>query len=257
VAHATRIDNPPSTMRLAGLASLAQGLLLFIPLVVLGQAIEWPASLGDPAAVALPRLLEQESAVRLGYVAYLVYSILFALVMMQLARVSLGESRPGLMRIVVGFAIASTVARSIGIVRWLVPMPQLAQQWQSAGSDQDRYAISVAFESLNAFGGTIGEVLGVSLFAAISLFVLCSAALRVGSLPQWLGLFGILAAVGLVATTSDLFGVDPGALAPFLATTVIQLWFLAMAAWLLTRGATPTAANPKQALTRAIGAQNA
>ncbi|MFM8506037.1 MAG: hypothetical protein ACKOBB_13540 [Acidimicrobiaceae bacterium] len=65
---ATTEDLP---IRGAGWASLAQGLLLFIPLYVLGAAVNWPASLDDPASIALPRLAENEGAVRFGYFSYL------------------------------------------------------------------------------------------------------------------------------------------------------------------------------------------
>lgn len=81
-----------TSWRLTGVVSLVQGLLIFIPTIVLGQAIGWPASLGDPASVALPRLLEQESAVRLGYSAYLVYSMLFAVTIVLLAKLRTGKS---------------------------------------------------------------------------------------------------------------------------------------------------------------------
>ena len=47
--------------RWAGSMSILQGLLLFIPLTVLGAAIDWPGSLSDPADIALPRLLENEA----------------------------------------------------------------------------------------------------------------------------------------------------------------------------------------------------
>jgi hypothetical protein len=81
-----------TSWRLTGVVSLVQGLLIFIPTIVLGQAIGWPASLGDPASVALPRLLQQESAVRLGYSAYLVYSMLFAVTILLLAKLRVGKS---------------------------------------------------------------------------------------------------------------------------------------------------------------------
>jgi hypothetical protein len=48
---------------------------------VLGAAINWPDSLGDPASVDLPRLLENEVAVRIGYFSYLSYSVLFSIIM--------------------------------------------------------------------------------------------------------------------------------------------------------------------------------
>lgn len=99
-----------TSWRLTGVVSLVQGLLIFIPTIVLGQAIGWPASLGDPASVALPRLLEQESAVRLGYSAYLFYSMLFAVTIVLLAKLSTGKSMANVMSIIVGFAIASTLS---------------------------------------------------------------------------------------------------------------------------------------------------
>ena len=71
-------DSSAAVFKWAGFASIVQGLLIFIPTFVLGAAINWPDSLDDPASVALPRLLENEGAVRAGYFAYLIYSILFA-----------------------------------------------------------------------------------------------------------------------------------------------------------------------------------
>ena len=229
-------NDSKSVRKWAGFFSLAQGLLLFIPLIVLGQAIDWPASLDDPASVALPRLLENESAVRLGYTAYLIYSILFAIAIYMIARMSKGRVVAALMTVIVGFAIASTVFRSIGIIRWLVPMPELATTWQSATTDQERYAISTTFELLNSYGGTMGEVLGVSIFASITILILCIASMKDRSMPTWLGVFGIFSAISLLATASVVLGIEPGELAIFLGTTMVQLWFLAIGLWLLLTG---------------------
>lgn len=229
-------NDSKSVRKWAGFFSLAQGLLLFIPLIVLGQAIDWPASLDDPASVALPRLLENESAVRLGYTAYLIYSILFAIAIYMIARMSKGRVVAALMTVIVGFAIASAVFRSIGIIRWLVPMPELATTWQSATTDQERYAISTTFELLNSYGGTMGEVLGVSIFASITILILCIASMKDRSMPTWLGVFGIFSAISLLATASVVLGIEPGELAIFLGTTMVQLWFLAIGLWLLLTG---------------------
>jgi hypothetical protein len=46
---------------------LVEGLLIFIPLTVLGSAINWPQSLGDPADKMLPLLVQNSAAVRFGY----------------------------------------------------------------------------------------------------------------------------------------------------------------------------------------------
>ena len=99
----------PTQRRLVGLVSLVQGLLIFVPTIVLGQEIGWPATLGDPASIALPRLLEQASAVQLGYFAYLVMSVLFFVTVFMISRLTLTRLAASLLPVVVGFAIASTV----------------------------------------------------------------------------------------------------------------------------------------------------
>jgi hypothetical protein len=225
--------------RWAGSMSVLQGLLLFVPLTVLGAAINWPESLSDPADVALPRLLENEGAVRLGYVAYLIYSVLFAVTMILLVRYAKTRASIGLGSMITGFAIASTVARCIGIIRWLVPVPVLAELYAASTDEAERTAISVTFEALNSFGGTIGEVLGVSIFAAISIGLFAIAVLKTRALPLWIGAFGLIAALAVLATAVELLGMDASSLI-FLGTTVVQLWFLATGIWLLVRGGRPS-----------------
>ena len=224
------------TLVFTGLLSILQGLLIFIPTVVLGAAINWPDSLDYPASQLLPSLIEQESAVRFGYISYLIYSILFVVSMFMLTKLSAGKAMAAMFGIILAFAIASTTARSIGIVRWLVPMPQLADSWSSAATDQERYAISVTYDSLNLFGGTVGEVLGVSIFAALSLLAISIAFLRDG-LPKWIGVFGLISVAALLATTTELMGFEPDTFVIIFGTTAIQLWFLSVGIWLLFQAA--------------------
>ena len=224
------------TLALTGILSILQGLLIFVPTFVLGAAINWPDSLDYPASQLLPELIEQEGAVRFGYIAYLIYSILFVVSMFMLTKLSSGKAMAAMFGIILAFAVASTTARSIGIVRWLVPMSQLAESWNSAATDQERYAISVTYDSLNLFGGTVGEVLGVSIFAALSLLAISIAFLRDG-LPKWIGIFGLVSVAALLATTTELMGFEPDTFVLVFGTTAIQLWFLAVGLWLLVKAA--------------------
>lgn len=219
-----------------GILSILQGLLIFVPTFVLGAAINWPDSLDYPASQLLPELIEQEGAVRFGYIAYLIYSILFVFSIFMLTKLSAGKAMAAMFGIILAFAVASTTARSIGIVRWLVPMPQLAESWNSAGTDTERFAISVTYDSLNLFGGTVGEVLGVSIFAALSLLAISIAFLRDG-LPKWIGIFGLISVAALLATTTELMGFEPDTFVIIFGTTAIQLWFLAVGLWLLVKAA--------------------
>lgn len=229
----TSPDLPP--VRGAGWASITQGLLIFVPTFVLGAAIGWPGSLSDPASIALPRLADNEGAVRFGYAAYLLYSVLFAVTVTMLARLVEGGMAKGVRRLVVGFAIASVVARSIGIIRWLAPMPELADAYTAATDDGQRFAIERIYDMLNSYGGTIGEALGVGLFAAISIGLLSVGLLRSSAIPRWIGVWAMISAVALAIGSVELLGVDPGPLLT-ITVTIVQLWFLAAGAWLLARG---------------------
>ena len=222
-------------VRGAAWTSLVQGLSIFVPTFVLGAAIGWPGSLSDPASIALPRLADNEGVVRFGYVAYLLYSVLFAVTVTLLARLVEGDMAKGVRRLVVGFAIASVVARSIGIVRWLAPMPELAGAYASATDDGQRFTIERMYDMLNSFGGTIGEALGVGLFAAISIGLLSLGLLRSSAIPRWIGVWSVTSAIALAIGSIELLGVDPGPLLT-VTVTIVQLWFLATGAWLLARG---------------------
>ena len=222
--------------RWAGFTSILQGLLIFIPLFVLGAAINWPDSLDDPASIALPRLLENEGAVRAGYFAYLIYSILFVVSIALLSELVFGKNAGILMRIIIALAIASALARSIGIIRWLVPMYDLAELWKGAGTEEQRYTISTTFEALNSYGGTIGEVLGVSIFAALAILLLSIGNFSQKNLPNWFSYLGLISAIGLFWPSTKIIGLNPGDSAIFLGVTIVQFWFLFIGLWLIIRG---------------------
>jgi len=111
-------------------------------------------------------------------------AVLFAVTITLLARLVEHDLAMGIRRLVIGFAVASAIARSLGIVRWLGPMPELAESYNAASDDAQRYAIARVYDALNSYGGTIGEELGVGLFAAISIGLLTIGLLRSQVVPR-------------------------------------------------------------------------
>jgi hypothetical protein len=206
-------------------------ILQTVPIVVLGAAIDWPASLDEPASVNLPLITEQRGAVILGYGSYLLYSVLILPLAFLLYRVLADREGPTspLLTIAVGFGVVSTLARSLGIVRWLFMMPVLAGIYLDPdASEATRQMVSVTYEAFNSYAGGIGEILGVGLFGA-ALFGLISVALvRSARFPSWIGYAGLVVAALLSAGVLEVFGIDLG---PFLAisVTALQLWMLALA----------------------------
>jgi Domain of unknown function (DUF4386) len=222
--------------RAAGALLITQALLLFVPLAILGTAIGWPASLSEPPSVVLPLIQEQAGAVQIGYLIYLAFSILFWPVALLTARaVAGGDTTPTLLRVAIGFGIASAVARTLGIIRWLVAMPALARAYTDpAASAETRATIEVIYRTLNDYAGSIGEVLGVSLFAALWLACVSASILRSRTLPRWVGVSGLVAAAALACGLIELVGVDLGALIS-VTTSGFQIWMLAVGLLLLLR----------------------
>lgn len=225
-----------SLLLAAGLVLLAQGFVIFAPMAVLGGAIQWPDSLDYSPARMLPLLREQLGAVRLGYGLYLGYSLLFLATGVLTVRLA---ARPGplgaLALIAIGAAAVSALARTIGILRWLTGSLVLAEAHAAPGlSPEGRAAIETMQAAINAWGGAIGEALGVAAFAAIWAIAASLLILRDRRLPVWAGLTGLLAG-GLVALPGlELFGIAPP-VSIVLSTTGIQLWFMALGLLFLWR----------------------
>ena len=113
-----------SFQKIVGLLVLFQSILLFLPLIILGNAINWPDSLDYPASQSLPLILNNLDQVRLGYGIYLFYSILWVLIGTLIARIALDRKEIDTLFVVaIALISVSALARSIGIIRWHLIIP--------------------------------------------------------------------------------------------------------------------------------------
>lgn len=220
-----------------GLLLIIEALLAFVPLIVLGPAIGWPASLTAPAAQQLAAIGAAPAAVIQGYGAYLLYSLLIAPVMVWMAARSLGDLRNPLAATVVVFAALSTLARAIGILRWLTVMPVLSRA-HAAAAPADKAAIEQLFTALTVYGGGIGEILGVSLLMAIALGLLCAGAWVRQGMPAWLAALGVLTAVSLAGLSAPMLEL-PFRVPSAVAVSLLSLWMLLAGARELLRRTSP------------------
>lgn len=214
-----------------------QALLIFVPLIILGAATGWPASLDDPASEMLPTVYDNLTALRIGYFSYLVYSLLIFPVALLLQSVLHADTKPHiLLRAALGFALASTIFRAIGIIRWLSIMPILADQYVQADAAQQQN-IAVVYNAVNEFGGAIGEILGVQLLAALWIASISLYIIKYADFPNWIGQFGFLSAALYFVGLAEIAGVDLG---PFLtfSGTIFHFWLLAIGIALWQRSAT-------------------
>ena len=210
----------------AGGLLIAQFIAIWSTFFTLSSAIGWPASLDDPASSALPRLLENQAAVFSGYGLYLLAALLLVPASAALSvRLDLG---PALSAFLLGAAVVSALAKTIGISRWLFVMPDLARAYGAPGADQN--AIALVFDALNAYAGGIGEIVGVGLVTGTWTLAIGLILARRGA--PLVGGFAALAGAGLFLTIPAGFGIELG---PVLTITNIvwQFALLAIGIWSL------------------------
>jgi hypothetical protein len=215
--------------RLSTVLLLGQFVLMWMAFFILMPAINWPASLDEPAAVILPLILGQSGPVFLGYTSYLLH----ALVLIPLAvtlRATLRMS-PVMGATALALGVLAGFAKALGIVRWLFLMPELAVAYTNPeASAATREAIAVVYAAFNAYAGGVGEVLGVGLFAGVWTLLLSIALMRLGGGARLIGLGGLVAAAGLLSTLPSVIGIESPAL--LTASGILwQLWTAALAVW--------------------------
>lgn len=223
----------PTLRRLAGGLLLAQFAAMWGAFFVLMPAIDWPASLGEPAAAILPLIAEKAGPVLAGYASYMLHALLL-IPLAALLPQALGMGAVA-GRLALALGALAGLAKALGIARWLFLMPGLAAGYlDPAATEATRAAIAVVFDAFNAYAGGVGEILGVGLFAGTWTILLSAALLRLGGAARWLGYGGLAAAALLLATLPSVVGVE----SPLLLTlsgVAWQLWTAALAIWLLRR----------------------
>jgi len=219
-----------------GLASLliVEAVLAFVPVAILGAAIDWPGSLGHPAARQMEAIAAHPLAVALGYGVYLLYSILVAPAMIGLAAFTFAGLHRPIAATVAAFGAMSALARSIGILRWLTVTPQLASAHGAAEPDV-RAQLERLFDGLSAYGGGIGEVLGVSVLMAAAMRTLALGALPDRAMPRSLALALAGAVVALLLLGLGLPVLRGPSLVPValaLAVSLLSVWMCAAGVWI-------------------------
>jgi hypothetical protein len=207
---------------------ILESLLIFAPLIILGAAIEWPDSLDFAVAKVLPLIREHMGEVRLGYGIYLLYSLLWIGLGASVAWLACrNEGGTGiLVSLAASLGCVSAVARSIGIIRWLTASSEFASFYPSPDDMAVNRSIEAAQTAVNAWGGAIGEVLGVALFASAWLVVVSIIIISNKSLPKILGFLGFPVAIIVALPAGELFGLDLMSVST--STSAMHFWLLAV-----------------------------
>ena len=192
---------------------------------ILAPTIDWPASLDEPPAAILPLILEQSTAVFAGYLSYLIHALALIPLAIVLRAALRAEGAMG--TAIVAFGVLAGFAKALGIARWLILMPGLANSYvDPAASAATRDAIAVVYEAFNAYAGGVGELMGVGLLAGIWTILISAVLIRQGA--AILGYAGLGAAALLLSTLLSVVGIESPVMLT-LSGILWQFWTLALA----------------------------
>jgi Domain of unknown function (DUF4386) len=128
------------------------------------------------------------------------------------------------------FGIVAGVVQTLGFLRWPFLVPHLAQAYLApSSSEAQRAAASLVFEAFHRYAGmAVGEHLGY-LSTSVWTFLVALLMLRAPLFGRWLGLSGMVLALGVATGLLEPAGWE-------LAGTINAISYLAWAVWLIAVG---------------------
>lgn len=169
MTHAIRLPHTrrfPTRTEATGLLLLTFPVLIQLPYSLLITHFAYPAVLRMPAAMILQRYAETSQREPLTLIWYV---FAMAIVPLLLAICLLPRSVPGAehstwLRAATPLGVASALVQIIGLLRWVILVPLLAQRWMDASDPSTKTAIELVFGAQNElFGVLLGEYLGQML----------------------------------------------------------------------------------------------
>ena len=216
------------------LLTLAQVVLFLVPIIVLGQAIGWPASLRLPANEALPLIASKATAVQVGYWGYLLTAVAMIPFVIALRRYALAHGAGGMLTDTMAtLGVTGAVLKTLGIVRWLIAMPTLASLHAGTTDPALRLIFEVNYTALNGYAGSVGELLGVQLFSGFWLVLLGVSLSRMGWRLN--GLASLALGIGFVLNSLRTLAPELGLLSAILPPLGLA-WLLMLAGTIWRKG---------------------
>jgi hypothetical protein len=228
-------------LRTAGVLAVTAPILLNIAFVLLGSSFDYPAVLDEPALKTLRVFHKDATTISLEFALLALSAALIAPLAISLGR-GLGRSR--VVRASVYVGIGAAIVQVIGLLRWPLLVPGLADTaTDAAKSAADRSDAIDTFNTLNdVLGSAIGETLGYALTAAWTVLIINALRDRqfIGRVMTILGIgAAVLIAIGVLIPL-DAPGAD---IANFVGYVLWSIWLIALGVILLRASRTSLATD--------------
>lgn len=230
--------------RIAGILLILVPLAFNAAFFALSSAFSYPDILRQPTDAILQQFVDGgESLVRLWY-----FFAATALMMIPLALLLYGvfcDEHPhgALAAAIVGSL--SGLVQVFGLLRWVFLVPDLAATYTDAAADPAAQAAAVVvFEAAHEYlGVAIGEHLGY-LFTGAWTILISVMMFRSRTFRPWLGIIGIVAAVGILAGMLEPWGWEAAGIIVAFSYILWSLWLIVAGVILLIRPAPAPLTTP-------------
>ncbi|MEO5884556.1 MAG: DUF4386 domain-containing protein [Candidatus Limnocylindrales bacterium] len=222
-----------STRFLTAALLVGAALLANVAFIALGSIFDYPAILERPA----DQLFEAFRANQLAVASWFVVLALAVGLMTPIALLvgRLSSARPMRMAVVVGLAAA--IVQVVGLLRWPLLVPGIADRYGTGGAAAAQAASD--FEVANRVLGTVvGETFGYLLTAAWTVLVLAAVGRSIAG--RWFVGLGVMAAGMIAVGVLAPLGVPGVGLLNFLGYILWSGWLIAFGI-ILARGRVGTA----------------
>jgi hypothetical protein len=211
-------------------------LLILVPLAfticftLLQMLFEYPDILRQPTADVLTKFQAGGSGLIAVWYALTLSAVLFIPLVVLVHRLLAEQETLVALSVATVFGIVAGVVQTFGFLRWPFLVPHLAQAYLAPdASEAQRAAAAMVFEAFHRYAGmAVGEHLGY-LSTSLWTFLVALLMLRTRLFGRWLGLSGMLLALGVASGLLEPAGWE-------LAGTINAISYLAWAVWLIAVG---------------------
>ena len=220
----------------AGLRKLTGVFLVLTPIAfnifftLLSVTFEYPDILREPTGYVLQRFDAGGSGLVAIWYGFMLTAVLFVPLAVLVHKALARQDTP-YMAVATAFGVVAGVVQFLGLVRWPLLVPYLADVYlDPASSEAAKESVVVVFQAFNQYAGVgVGENLG---YLFTGLWTLLVALAMFGSpLPfrRWLALLGVVSAAGIIVGMLEPAGFEP-------AANIVVVGYILWSIWLASSG---------------------
>jgi hypothetical protein len=178
-------------------------------------------------------------------------AVLFLPIVVLVHRVLAEQEAPSTLWVATVFGVVAGLAQALGFLRWPFLVPHLAEAYLAPGaSEAQRAAAAMVFEAFHRYAGmAIGEHLGY-LSTSTWTFLVGLLMLRSPLFGRWLGLSGMVLALGVATGLLEPAGWEPAGLINMVSYLAWAIWLVIVGVVLLLRRPATAPARPTLAPAR-------